>query len=453
MGIMDDHGSYGGSALTEDGEPRPSYRRLALHRWEMGEVLYPAQLRAQEQALLEHVGLRAQLAGLPSHGVAQLRWNEAQLARGDLSISMLTVVLPSGLLIDYPGNAALTPRKLSVPAKAAGSVPIYLHVRSERRPDDARDLLPYKDDAREIRRTIYQIEITAEPRSENVQEWMKLAELSCHAGAWALAPYVPPLLRLGHGTTPFLRDALARVATAIDGFESELVRRAADSVVGAAQLSEVRRVLAAIYRARAVLADHGYAGATQTVALHPYHLFAALRDFYVEAVVPQGKALDAWPLRYQHDDLRGCFEQLARGLDRGLTVPTVASPRLTFHRQGDRFVAEPFPGELCSASQVFLLLERAPQAPVLDEAEPLDIKLASPRRAWEVYKRALEGVPLDPRPALSFDQTFGDRARVFALDTKHREWQDAVEESALCFTARGLKDFSASLFWQSPGHG
>ena len=66
--------------IAADWQPRPSYDRLALHRWEMGQVLHPAQFRAQEEALLEHVGLRSQLTGLPGRGVALLRWGEAQLA-------------------------------------------------------------------------------------------------------------------------------------------------------------------------------------------------------------------------------------------------------------------------------------------------------------------------------------------------------------------------------------
>lgn len=444
------------SAGAEDWYPRPSYDKLALHRWEMGQVLHPAQFLAQEAALLEHVGLRAQLAGLPSHGVALLRWSDAQLASGNLSISALTVVLPSGVLIDYPGNVVLTTRNLALPAKVAGPVSVYLHLRSERRPDDARDLSQYGADEPEIRRTIYQVEISAEPGIENAQKRMKLAELRFGDGAWALAPYVPPLLRLGIGTAPFLRDTLAHVAAAIAGFESGLVKRAADSVTGVEQLSEVRRVLIAVYRVQAVLADHGYGAATQTVALHPYHLFAALRDFYLEAVVLQGKALEAWPLRYQHDDLRGCFDQLARGLDRGLSVTSVVSPRLAFHRDEYWFVTQPFPDELRDAREVFLLIERAPQAagdgaiaPPLDE-----IKLASPLRADEVYTKALEGVPRKAIPSLGFAQTFGQRATVYQLDTKSREWGQALVEGALCFAVLpGLEEFSAALFWQSPGHG
>lgn len=455
---MDEHKSHdAGAPDAEDWHPRPSHHKLALHRWEMGQVLHPAQFRAQEEALLDHVGLRAQLTGLPSYGVALLRWSEAQLASGDLSISALTVVLPSGLLIGYPGNAVLTTRNLSLPAKAAGPVPVYLHLRSERRSDDARDLPQYEADEPEIKRTIYQVEISAEPGIENEQKRMKLAELRFGDGVWAMGPYVPPLLRLGSGATPFLRGTLGQVVATINGFESELVKRAADSVAGAEQLSEVRRVLTSVYRMRAVLADHGYGAATQTVALHPYHLFAALRDFYLETVVLQGKSLDAWPLRYQHDDLRGCFEQLARGLARGLSVPTVVSPRLAFHRDEHWFVTRLFPDELRSASEVFLLLEREPQAAIPDgaNAPPLDdIKLASPLRAEEVYTKALEGVPRRPIPSLGFAQTFGHRATVFQLDSKSREWSQALVEGALCFAVLpGLEDFSAALFWQSPGHG
>ena len=197
---------------------------------------------------------------------------------------------------------------------------------------------------------------------------------------------------------------------------------------GAEQLSDVRRVLISVYRVQAVLADHGYGTSTQSVARHPHHLFAALRDFYLEAVVLQGKSLEAWPLRYQHEDLRACFEQLARGLARGLTVPTVVSPRLPFQRDEYWFFAGPFPEELRSASEVFLLLERAPQAPVTEDSAPPvvdDIKLASRLRAEEVYTKALEGVPRRSIPSLGFAQTFGHRATVFQLDTRSREWSHA----------------------------
>ncbi|HEX3760689.1 MAG TPA: type VI secretion system baseplate subunit TssK [Kofleriaceae bacterium] len=453
---MDPHTSQDVRAGA-DWQPRPSYDRLALHRWEMGQVLHPAQFRAQEEALLEHVGLRVQLAGLPSRGVALLRWDNAQLASGDLSISALTVVLPSGRLIDVPGNAVLTPRKLVVPARAAAPVPVYLHLRGELRPDGARDLPRYEADEPEIRRAVYQVEISAEPGIEGEQERMKLAELSFSDGAWALAPYVPPLVRLGSGTTPFLRDTMAQIGAALGGFESELVRRAADSVTGAEPMSEVRRMLTALYRVQAVLADHGYGAATQAVALHPYHLFAALREFYLEAVVLQGKPLEDWPPRYQHDDLRGCFEQLARGLGKTLSVPAVVSPRLPFHRDEHWFVTGPFPDELRRARGVFLLLERAFEAPGAERAAPPmldDLKLASPLRAEEVYTKALEGVPRQAIPSLGFAQTFGHRATVFQLDATSPEWRQAVVERALCFAVLpGLENYHAALFWQGPDHG
>ncbi len=436
-----------------DWQPRPSYDRLALHRWEMGQVLHPAQFRAQEEALLEHDGLRSQLTGLPSRGVALLRWADAQLADGELAVSALTVVLASGRLIDVPGNAVLLTRALALPAKAAGPVAVYLHLRGELRPDGARNLPRYEPDEPEIRRALYQVELSIEPELDGGQERMKLAELGFASGAWALTSFVPPLLRLGRGTTPFLHDTMAQVVAALASFERELVKRAADSMTSAEPMAEVRRMLTALYRVQAVLADHGWGAATQSVALHPYHLFAALRDFYLEAVVLQGGRLDGWPARYQHDDLRACFDPLASGLTRTLAMPAAVSQRLMFQRDDYWFVTEAFPDELRAATEVFLLLERAAGMP--DAAPALDdLKLASPLRAEEVYTKALEGVPRRAIPALGFAQAFGHRALVFQLDSQSREWRHAVHEGALCFAATpGLDGFTAALFWRQGGHG
>lgn len=452
---MDDDNSRDGRLPGESWQPRPVYRRLGLHRWEMGQVLHPSQFRAQEAALIEHVGLRAQLSGLPGHGVAQLPWSDVQLASGDLSLSALTVVLPSGVLIDYPGNSVLTTRNLSVPARSTGPVPVYLHLRGERRADDARDLVAYQDDEPEVRRSIYQVEISAEPRLEDVRERMKLADLRFQGGAWVLGAYVPPLLRVGYGTSPFLRSTLEQIVGAIAGLERELIERAADRLAGGEQLSEVRRVLASVYRVRSVLADHGYGAATQSVALHPYQLFTALRDFYLEAVLPHDASSGpGWLLRYQHEDLDGCFRLLAHALTRGVAVPSEVSQRLRFHRDDHWFVTEPFPEELRRAREVFLLIERDPGAATGGTSSLEHLKLASPLRSEEVYTKALEGVPRRQLPSLGFAQTFGHLATVFQLDSESREWQQAVTEGALCFAALpGLEDLSAALFWQSAGHG
>jgi predicted component of type VI protein secretion system len=106
---------------------------------------------------------------------------------------------------------------------------------------------------------------------------------------------------------------------------------------------------------------------------------------------------------------------------------------------------------------VFLLLERASEAPGAERAVPPaldDLKLASPLRAEEVYTKALEGVPRRAIPSLGFAQTFGHRATVFQLDSTSSEWRQAVVEHALCFAVLpGLENYHAALFWQSPDHG
>lgn len=461
---MDVDKPYGPGVPDEDRYWRPDRGQLALHRWTMGQVLRPEHFRVQENALLEHIDLRTQLAGLPSYGVALLPWSDAQIRRGELSLTALTVVMPSGLLIDYPGNAELTVPRLKPPSKPE-TVWVYLYVRDTR--DAARDRTAPEGDKPKIERAIYDIEICAEQelkteQLKSEQERMTLAKLEFTGDAWRLGPYTPPLLRIGSGTTPFLRDVLERAVQEIVALESDLIARGADSLIGADQLSAVRRSLTSVYRLRAVLADHGYGGATRSVARHPYHLFAALRDFYFAAVAPRRALLERgagggnvpWDLRYEHDDLRGCFEKLVRELGQRAALPALVSPRLMFHREDYWFVASPFPDELRSASKVFLLLESQAGAAGAGPPPPADIKLASRLRATEVYTKALEGVPLRAPSSRGFAQTFGDRATVVELVINHPEWQYAVAEGALCFAARaGLENVTAALYWHRSEHG
>lgn len=424
----------------------PSYRRLAMHAWRMGQVLQPAQLQAQERALLEHVGLRAQLLGLPSYGVARLQWNDEQLRAGEVFVDGLTVVFPSGLVVDVPGNATLSNRSLSLPKGAAGVVPLFVHVRKQTR--DAAGQPQYTGehgDPPGVERVVHELELTTSPTLDDAREPLKLAELEREDGAWRLNAYAPPLLRVGAGVTPFLLRPLADVLRIASDFESELVRRAGDALAGSEQLTELRRLLSATYRLRALLADHGVGAPTRSVAMHPYHVFAAVRDFYLDSAVFQGKAIERWPLAYRHDDAGASFVELVAELETSLRVQTRVSPRLRFERDEYWYITERFPDELSRAHEVFLLVE-----PTAGEAAALDdLKLASPLRATEVYTRALEGVPRRSVPSLSFSEMFGNRAVFFELDCDSAEWKHAVDEGSVCFAALPqLEDVSASLFWR-----
>ncbi len=70
--------------------------KTAPVRWFLGQTVLPEHLQSLQETSLAVCEQRARLGGLPHYGVAQLTWSEPLLADGVLSITTLTVVLPSG---------------------------------------------------------------------------------------------------------------------------------------------------------------------------------------------------------------------------------------------------------------------------------------------------------------------------------------------------------------------
>src|SRR5690606_19537132 len=104
-------------------------RLEAFPVWAMGQVLLPVQFHALQQALLSQVGVRAELEGLPAHGVSRLQLREGMLENeGSIAIERLTYVSRRPFpVIDVPGNtyvADLNIRGLVDKAEDEGRLPI-----------------------------------------------------------------------------------------------------------------------------------------------------------------------------------------------------------------------------------------------------------------------------------------------------------------------------------------
>ena len=95
---------------------------LARVKWEMGQTLLPAHFKAQEDALLMESVLRFRMQGLPAYGVAELGWNPTLIKDGVVSIQSMKAVFPSGLMVQVPGNAKISPFNLNVPGDVTVSV-------------------------------------------------------------------------------------------------------------------------------------------------------------------------------------------------------------------------------------------------------------------------------------------------------------------------------------------
>ena len=412
---------------------------LAFPAWVMGQVLLPEQFLALQQTILAHVDRRAELGGLPSHGLARLRWSDELLATGAIRIEGLTWVFESGLLLDVPGNAVIG--NLNLADAKANEVSLFLHVH--RQTCDATDMPQYAEDDPSVTRVIYQVELSLEDKRDDTRESGKLAELVRDTNGWSLGRFSPPLLCVGR--SPFLRDTLESSRRAVERIERHLAGRSIDAFLGADQLSELRRVRASAYHVLGLLGDHGLGDDRQEVALHPYHLYAALRDFYVEISILQGSPPEPWPLRYRHAALEPAFEELRQRIDRYTGESRLVAPRLEFERKADWFVTSTFPEDLCRASKVYLVVKGGQRGKVSLDG----IKLASPHRIEEVYTRALAGVRVIPLESASLSHTYGSDSSLYQVVTQNDlEWSNAINERALCFRAwPELEGVRAALVW------
>ena len=418
-----------------------SISKLALLQWEMGQVLWPEQFEAQQEAILAHIGAVAALSGLPSDGLARLTLNEKQLAVGALQIERLTYVFASGLLIDFPGNAVVD--NLNLDPKPVGPVSVYLHINNEVR--DATDLKHYPDEPRRIKRAIHRAELSLSASSDNARESVELMRLTRSDELWTLGNFAPPLLCIGPRASPFLRDTLNAILQGVQEVQAQLARRIRDAFLGSEQGAELRRVRSAAHRVLAVLGDHGIGDAEsqQKVAMHPYFLYSALREFYMQAATLDDESAVV-PLRYVHGDIGPCFEALRQRIESSLVARSLSTQRIEFERQASFYLAGPFPEGLKRAGVVFLILKPGPGGPLDFEG----VKVASPRRIHEVYSRALAGVPLSPYKSSPFAHVYGHDAVIFQIDASNDEWKLAVRDTEVCFPAgRVPPGISAALMW------
>lgn len=428
--------------------------KLAFPGWSMGQVLLPQQFRALQETILAHMGLRSALQGLPAYGLARLQWDDELIPVGAFHIHKLTYVFRSGLLVDVPGNTEISNFNLKgVDLDAArneeGKISVWLHVRKAM--PLVHRVKQYDDDEEGVERAMYEAVLSVEPRLDDAAGSEKLAELRHRNGAWELLQYSPPLLRVGKGASVFLRDELERIRTEVQRLEAQLELRSSDTTVSPDQLAEQGRVRASAYRVMGLLDDHGFTGERvvddghDEVGQHPYHLFRALREFYAEFALLQGQTPEGWPIRYRHDDPAGCFGRLGDKIARHIGESPMTQPMLDFERSGAWFVTGEFPEALRASREIYMIIRPGTERSVHMEG----VKLASPRRAGEVVKRALAGVPYERIERASLTRIYGRDAAFFVIRAAgDDEWAHAVSERALCFAAKPEHEgIRAMLVW------
>lgn len=412
--------------------------KLALQRWNAGQVLEPEHFRAQEEALLGAIGLTDRLHGLPAYGVARLAWNaEALASQGLIAISSMTAVFPGGALIDVPRNASIT--SLDLTKVGAAKVTVYLHLVE--RTHDARDLDLYEDDPDCVERVIHEVQLSVSPVPEGQDQlttsaelsWessrLKLAEVQKRAdGIWVVArTYVPPLLQLG--ASPFLQERLDELDRLLTNLQRQLGQQLLDTFFRGEQMATARRCGLQAFRLRALLFEQ-----RGRVNRHPYFLFDALRSFYLDlcALHNAEPGLEPSALVYEHDRIAICFDELVQRIRDKTGSEPARSPSVPFVRRDDgRFVASPFTPELIDADEVYLVVQR------VNAAKPVslvDVKLASPDHLEETHMLARGGVHFSDASPPGFAHTFGASVDFHRLDLGE-EWKHARSARALAYYA------------------
>ena len=232
-------------------------------------------------------------------------------------------------------------------------------------------------------RAFYRLVLSADLDRKDALDSMVLCRVAMTklGGTWQLeAGFVPALVQAGNN--PFLRSRLDEVSALAKQIEDALEVDLDDPLFRGERMESARRCQTGAARLRLLLSE-----IQDDIHPHPYVVFDTIRayDFDLAALY----AAPPTEVRYRHDDLAGCFDELIASLRAKAGGAAVSSPSLPFVQdQDDRpFVARPFPADLGKAAEVYLVVDRTSI-----ERTPLDwLKLASPGRLDEVIREIAPG--------------------------------------------------------------
>ena len=406
--------------------------KLARVRWEMGQALLPDHFVAQEEALTADAQARHRTRGLPATGIAALKVNDTLLAEGIFSVRTLTVMMPSGLLLDVPGNAVISSFNLNVPGTV--SVPVYLHrvgeAEQEAEGEEAEDPFP---------RVIHKLVLSSEQGLSEALETLKIAQFEKDPdGAWRLSgKFIPPLVQVG--TSPFLVDSLKVIAESLEPFQYKLTQEIAASYLSGDSLTSAKQCLKAVYGFQRLLADLFH-----KVHPHPYYLLEALKAFYTEVCFYQNTVPEHISDPYDDDRLGACFGQVLDPLIKLLQLTRAPSPYLPFALEDNLFKVA-MPARTREAREVYFLVQKESAGQNVSLKE---VKLAGTARVSLVHKLALQGIPLRRIERPPFQHSFGAEVD-FYMVTMGEEWDHALRELSVAFyhtpQLAGIKFY---LYWR-----
>jgi type VI secretion system protein ImpJ len=315
-------------------------------------------------------------------------------------------------------------------------VSVFLHVTTERTGAGKDE----QGDER-IDRVVEVAVLSVEPVQRGAVHTLKLAEFEKSLdGAWALSEqYVPPLIQVG--TSPFLAAALERLSKTIQIFDEQLRADIAAAFLGGEGLFSAKLCLRGVLGIQRVLAN-----LAAQVHLHPFHLYEALKAFYVDVCIYHGVSPENVNVPYDHEAIAACFETVTKPLFERLSASRGKTPYLSFERKDGLHIIPQIPQEVRLAKEVYLLLQK----PKVNEVVSLDgLKVASRSRLSVVHQMSLVGIPLKKIDRPPFQHQFGGEVEFFRL-APGDEWDHALRENVVAFYDSAVfAKVRAYLYWRN----
>ena len=403
-----------------------AYQTSRVH-WHMGQALLPEHFIAQEQSLREEVYLRLRLEPAPSWGLGSLQWDGFQLLKGIVNIQEMTLVMPSGMLVDIPGNTASA--VLNLKTVGATKAAVYVHLQS------ASEVVHVETSeiAEEgIERILQKVEISTNPTSATSVQSFKLAEFQCGAdGIWSLdLDYLPPSLQVG--VTPLFDKYIERMMAVQRTFQQQLLSEVQENHLSGDSQATARQCLRGVYAFEAMLID-----LKSKVHHHPYDVYCVLRDLYIDVCVWSGTNpgwsrpdtnKDHWA--YRHEDLAASFTELLDEAARLLSAGRQEIPYVEFTRQEGLFVCN-LDKKIKRARDVYFLIQKPQVSSRIDVSK---VKLAGPSRIQVVHDHALRGIPFTPLEKPPFHHGLSASVEFYSVQPG-QEWDHAIRDGQVVLFA------------------
>lgn len=410
-----------------------AYQTSRVH-WHMGQALLPEHFIAQEQSLREEGNLRHRMSPAPSWGLGTLQWDSFQLLRGIIHIQEMTLIMPSGMMVDIPGNTA--PAVLNLKTVGATKASIYVHLQS------ASEIVRMEADevAEEgIERIVQKVELSSNPTSATSMQSFKIAEFKCGADTvWALdLDYLPPSLQVG--PSPFWDPYIERMNAVQRTFQQQIMSEIQENHLSGESQATAKQCLQGVYGFQAMLVD-----IKNEVHHHPYEVFRALRALYIDVCIWSGTNPTELERPYTHEDIAGCFKALLDEVERLLRVGRQEIPYLEFTRKEGLYICE-LQKNIKRARDVYFLIQKPKVSSRIDVSR---VKLASPSRIHVVHEHALRGIPFTLLERPPFHHGLSSSVEFYTI-TPGPEWDYAIrDEKVVLFASPQLEGTRLYLYWR-----